>query len=229
MAAKRAGPNGAVHAFEPSPEEYDKLCSNVALNHLTNVVTNRVAVCDRIGQVRLQICGDGLGLYNSLGRPLNPVARCVSVPCTTLDSYIQSAGIAKVDFLKIDVEGAELACLKGAAGLLSGPEAPIIICEFCDASAAGFGHSTRDLRRHLETLGYRVFRYHLAEHRLRPEPYVGGYSYDNLICVKKESSDGQLASGVNMVGQSQLFHNPERLADMLLQACNLPLKGQRND
>ncbi len=185
LAAKRVYPGGFVHAFEPAPAEYHELNANVGLNRLENVLANQLAICDREGEATLQICQGGLGLYNSLGAPLregNVVS--VQVRCTTLDSYVRSAGIGKVDLLKMDVEGAELAAIRGAAALLEGPDAPIVVCEFCDAAAVGMGHSTRELRQALEGFGYRLYRYSLETHALIQEPIRDKYQYDNLICCK---------------------------------------------
>lgn len=187
LAAKRVGASGRVHAFEPAPEEYRKLCANVALNRFENVVLNALAVSDTVGEATLQVCGKGLGAYNSLGRPFRegPVTP-VNVSCTTLDDYTRSAGLTHVDLIKMDIEGAELATLRGASELLSGPDAPTLVCEFSEMAAEGMGHSTRELRRHLEDLGYRIQRYDLGTHTLAPEPPRERYDYDNLICSRRE-------------------------------------------
>ena len=86
LAGKHVGASGRVHAFEPAPEEYRKLCANVSLNRFSNVLMNHVAICDRVGEAVLQTAGPGLGLYNSLGMPLrSSLIGDISVPCTTLD------------------------------------------------------------------------------------------------------------------------------------------------
>lgn len=186
LAAKRVGPGGSVHAFEPAPEEYRKLCVNVEINGLANVVANPLAVCDRTGETALHTAGRGLGLYNSLGRPIRSAdADVVRVPCTTLDDYVRAANVARVDLIKMDVEGAELAVVRGATELLSRSAAPVIVCEFSDPAAAGMGHTTADLRRALEAFGYRVYRYDIQHGTLTAEAARERYDYDNLVCSKQ--------------------------------------------
>lgn len=185
LAAKRVGGTGSVHSFEPAPLECFKLRRNVNLNGFENVVINQTAVCDTDGDVQLQICGHGLGVYNSIGRPLaSGNSATVDVPSVALDTYAQSSAIGKIDLLKLDIEGAELAAITGASKLLSSQDAPAIICEFSDQTASGMGHSTKDLRYLLEQFGYRLYRYDLACHRLIAEPRRDLYEYDNLICCK---------------------------------------------
>lgn len=186
LLAKRVGAFGCVHAFEPAPEEYRKLCANVSLNGFSNVLTNHVAICDRVGETVLRTAGPGLGLYNSLGRPLvSSQIGDISVPCTTLDCYVHARGVPRVDLLKVDVEGAELAVLRGAAQLLSRSDAPVIVCEFSDLTGTDIGHSTRELRRCLEAFAYRhIYRYSLERGCLVPEPERERYESANLICSK---------------------------------------------
>ena len=186
LAAKRVGAAGQVHAFEPAKSECDKLAANVALNGFGNVVVNRVAVCEQSGQVALQTLTDGLGLYNTLGRPFRSGEfASVMVPCTSLDDYVRERQIGRVDLIKIDIEGAEINALTGAAQLLSRDDAPVIVCEFSDPAATGMGHSTRELRREIEALGFRIFRYEMQSGALVEEPPREWYDYDNLVCAKR--------------------------------------------
>lgn len=186
LAAKRVGASGYVHAFEPAPEEYRKLCANVSLNGFSNVLINRVAICDRLGEAVLRTAGPGLGIYNSLGTPLmSSLIGDISVPCTTLDCYVEARGVPKVDLLKVDVEGAELGVLRGAAHLLSRSDAPVIVCEFSDLTGTDIGHSTRELRRCLEAFAYRhIYRYSLERRCLVLELARERYEYANLVCSK---------------------------------------------
>lgn len=59
LAAERVGPSGQVHAFEPGPSEFEQLKGNVALNNLTNVKLNPVAITAENGYATLTVCGGG--------------------------------------------------------------------------------------------------------------------------------------------------------------------------
>ena len=56
----------------------------------------------------------------------------ITVATEALDDFLGRAGIGKVDFIKIDVEGAESPVFAGARKLLSRPDAPLIVCEVGD-------------------------------------------------------------------------------------------------
>ncbi len=108
------GPAGKVFAFEPSPESFAGLCRHIALNHLAGVVTPvRAAVSDASADVQLR--GDGFQGTNRLLFPGEPAgARSTfSAPAVTVDDFCEREKILP-DLIKIDVEGSELAVLRGA-------------------------------------------------------------------------------------------------------------------
>ncbi len=82
-----------------------------------------------------------------------------SVKTTTLDAYIERNAVRHVDLIKMDIEGAELLALKGASGLLCRDDGPIILIEIADVNTAGFGYKAKEIIVHLESLGYRVYRF----------------------------------------------------------------------
>lgn len=173
MAAKRVGTSGAVHAFEPTSATFAQLEVNVRLNGFSTVVLNRLAVYDRPGEMELKVCVPGKGEFNSLGLPMRPgdeVVSVESVRATTLDDYCRQRRLWAIDLLKIDVEGAELFVVKGAAELLGRPDAPSIVCEFNERTANAMGYSCRLLRKELEGLRYRLFAFDAPRRRLFPEP-----------------------------------------------------------
>ena len=59
---------------------------------------------------------------------IGPVERqAVTVRCTTLDAFLDAAGLGCPSFVKIDVEGSELSVLRGMAKLLDAPEITLMI------------------------------------------------------------------------------------------------------
>lgn len=117
--AALTGPGGEVHGFEPDPRIFRYLQHNVASNGLRNVVVNNVALGDSVGPARFVLRADPT--VSSLdGRPeFGGGVKEVLVPVTTLDRYVEINGISRVDALKINVEGAEMALLEGARQILS--------------------------------------------------------------------------------------------------------------
>ncbi|MBL8058392.1 MAG: FkbM family methyltransferase [Anaerolineales bacterium] len=187
LAARRVGPAGRVYAFEPSARERAGLLKNIAANGLTNVTVLEQAVADRPGLAQLAVARDG-GL-NALARNAHPeqaVTHWQPVSVTTLDDFVAGAGLPRVDFLKIDVEGAEALVLRGAARLLAQTPAPTILCEFCDVTAAGFNSSGRQLYDLFQASGYALFQLAgAAEARLVPAPPADQYPYQNLVALRR--------------------------------------------
>lgn len=125
LMARLVGPEGRVHAFEPSPLAYQRLLDTVRLNGLTNVVANRQAVFSQSGVVPLFCYRAPWESLSSLvhqelprGDELLPPVAVEPVPAISLDEYCERNAIARIDLLKLDVEGAELEVLRGSRGLL---------------------------------------------------------------------------------------------------------------
>jgi FkbM family methyltransferase len=116
VAGRLVGSEGRVLAFEPAAASFELLRRNIALNRLGNVRAVRCALSDRRGAVRLFHYRDPG--RNSFGVEAGSVQPCEHVPTETLDEAIEREGVRKVDFIKIDVEGAEALVLKGGEGVL---------------------------------------------------------------------------------------------------------------
>lgn len=93
---------------------------------------------------------DHLGLPGS-------VAAAETVPVTTLDAFVAREGLTRVDLVKMDVEGHELAVLRGAEGLLRARAVGAIAFEFGDA-ALDAGTRFRDLWDLLTAHGFHIGR-----------------------------------------------------------------------
>jgi FkbM family methyltransferase len=119
--ASRAGPEGRVITFEPDRVNYENILVNVAINGFTNVVVRNVGVGKRPGQLEFVYPSDrGRGSAHSdlleyYGE--DPSARRVTLPVTSVDAELRSSSdpAPAPDFVKIDVEGLELAVLEGMA------------------------------------------------------------------------------------------------------------------
>jgi FkbM family methyltransferase len=151
-AAALVGPAGRVHAFEPTPAVAARLRENVALNDFDHVAVNQVAVTDAPGTLRFHLSADD-SEANSLCA-VEPGGATIDVPATTLDDYAAGHGLGRVDFVKIDVEGAEVRALRGGRRLLSGPEAPMVIIEVNPVTLRAAGAGPEELVAELESLGY---------------------------------------------------------------------------
>ena len=109
------GPAGRVIACEPAAEPFVRLRENLSLNQLRNVDAHNVAVGRTDGKVSLAIADDS-AFSSTVSRGS---ARVAQVPSVQLDTLWRQCGSPRVALVKIDVEGAELGVLEGAADLLS--------------------------------------------------------------------------------------------------------------
>lgn len=149
MFARLVGAEGEVHAFEPDPRLAPYLDLNVRRNGLTNVRVNNLALSDRSDREAFAMQPDGT--TSSLVRCGSGVGNTtVDVATTTLDEYMKENAVARVDAIKIDVEGAEALVLAGARAML-GELRPALVFVECHNPSVEV-----DVRLALEAAGYRI-------------------------------------------------------------------------
>jgi FkbM family methyltransferase len=116
--ARAVGSGGRVLAIEPDPENVARLEANLRLNRLANVLVERVAASDWDGEAELHVANDPAFHSTVAVHEGREVGRSLRVPVTRLDTMWMRLGRPAVSAIKIDVEGAELAVLRGAETLL---------------------------------------------------------------------------------------------------------------
>ncbi|OBI13353.1 hypothetical protein A5713_02635 [Mycobacterium sp. E2497] len=82
------------------------------------------------------------------------IGQKIEVPMTTLDDFARDKGLTRVDFIKADIEGGELALLQGGENLLTTFH-PSILIEIVDIHCRRFGHAPQDVYQYLAERGYR--------------------------------------------------------------------------
>jgi FkbM family methyltransferase len=153
-------PNASIHAFEPVPDTYR--IAEKTLNGKPNVSLHR------FGLYR-ENCT--LDIYNDSNNPNSQISTVyadglvdfyattelqrLKIDVKTLDSFCEENGISNIDFIKIDVEGAELSVLQGAENMIRNNGIKIVQFEFND-----FNISSRTFMQDFYKLlkGYRFFR-----------------------------------------------------------------------
>jgi len=152
-AAKRVAPSGVVYAFEPLPTNLSLLRHHVSLNDLKgNVEVIASAVSDSPEAELVFYSGlDEADLTATLA-PHAQGCNQQRVPNTRLDDF--ALRLKKpVRLVKIDVEGAEVAVLKGARKLLL-KDRPLLIIEVHAYAFGDFKTSLAEYREVLDSLGY---------------------------------------------------------------------------
>jgi FkbM family methyltransferase len=134
IGAKRVGAQGKVVAIEADPENFEMLNRNIKLNQLTNVIPLNYAVYSKETKIKLYLPSgeSGFTKYNTImPNWINTQEKFVEVNANTLDYLLQLNKIRQeeVNWIKIDVEGAEFEVLKGATNVLSKSKDVAILME----------------------------------------------------------------------------------------------------
>ncbi len=147
------GPTGRVYSAEPIRENYQVLESVTRKADLSNVRLFQAAIGSRAGQRQMVIpdLGNWIGYYQAHFSQVGDIGRFDTVEVLTLDELWRSNAISRLDFIKCDVEGAELDVLQGGLVLVEAQLPGWLMEVSRETSGKVFGI----LRR----LGYRAFVY----------------------------------------------------------------------
>lgn len=141
LMARRLVPSAEVYAFEPSAQVFEQLTRNVA--HVGRVKPFNLGLSDEEKTVELYsytVEGAEVSLISSIDRRLPTqvvnveVSASERVSVQTLDRFCEEQGVGRIDFLKLDVEGHELAVLRGARRMLSEGRVSMLQFEFGPAN-----------------------------------------------------------------------------------------------
>lgn len=161
LAAKGA----TVYGFEMLEENISHLKRSIDQNDLRTLNLVEGAVSDKPGFL-------GAGGFSAWGTVTEDSPN--RVRAVVIDQWSIEAGIKKVDFIKIDIEGSEMAALRGARGLIERDKPDMVIeANVLTCGSAGYGYP--DIIAFLETLGYSSFRIangHLIESAPHPQPCI---------------------------------------------------------
>lgn len=170
LLAKLVRASGKVIAFEPNPETFQLLTKNMA--RFRNVTCLEVAAVDEEmtltlydGQLETGMSGlcdleDYRQWTKQLSTEFAPRAkqgypfRSFTVKGRPVDQCLAEMGITSVDFVKMDIEGAEMKALKGMKGCLSSSPNLVMVMEFNPRLLQAFGVSPREVIDILKSYGF---------------------------------------------------------------------------
>jgi FkbM family methyltransferase len=119
------GANGVVHAFEPSPENFERL--QAATCKLANVHASQAAVGEHSGKSELYV-SDKLNVDHRTYSAEGSSRRTVPIEMVALDDYFKPG--KRVDLIKIDIQGYEVHALWGAKRILKENAQIMLLLEF---------------------------------------------------------------------------------------------------
>jgi FkbM family methyltransferase len=146
-----------VHAFEPVASTRRFLRKNIRANKLENIDVHAVGLSDQRGKAEIHIyeCSGKNSLYPR-GNERSRLLGTEVITLTPLDQLIQRAKLAPPDLIKIDIEGGELAALKGARSVLA-RHRPALVIEYLDHQFKDAGYRRGDLLDELTRAEYTVY------------------------------------------------------------------------
>ena len=204
IAARLVGAAGRVHSFEPGKEMRAHLAANVARNDLHNVEIHPEALAEQTGEVGFypSALAGNQGISSIVGSGDGRAAP-VTVPSLSLDDLAARIGGRRIDFLKMDVEGAELQVIQGGQRLLGGEDAPPMIFE---------AHELAPVAEALRPLGYQIRQLHytmengleLPDAEAHIESLFAAYEAPNYFAAKDEAVFERVLTRANS-GRSPLF------------------------
>jgi len=153
------GTNGQLHAFEPVPSTFQQLQSILSKGR-NNCTLYNLGTAKEAGEVIFHVP------LKDHGQATMSPHDCKSwkdreieeVACSVikLDEFTPVSSLTKIDFIKIDVEGAELPSLQGAEHILR-KHKPLLFVEVCKAWMKSFGYNAKELEAFLRSLSYSRF------------------------------------------------------------------------
>lgn len=178
-----------VYAFEPIPKTYYYLKKNIKLNNLVNIYPHIFGFSDKNSIIDFYFYPQGSGNASILNLTKKRAVEKISCPVKTIDWFIGKKNIV-VDFIKCDIEGAELFVYKGAENTIK-KHKPIVLSEMLRKWTKPFGYNPNDIIYFFNKLDYLCFinkRNHLVRFSRMTELtketnffFLNKYKHINLI------------------------------------------------
>ncbi|MCB1230475.1 MAG: FkbM family methyltransferase [Verrucomicrobiae bacterium] len=116
--SEAVGRSGRVYSFEPVPTMFQTLSRNLSGSAYSNVTCFGEAVSEGTGRAHIEVPTWEDGSPNfyeaSLEGGSTGNTERIMIPTVSIDDFVEREGIEKIDFIKCDVEGHEIAAIKGA-------------------------------------------------------------------------------------------------------------------
>src|SRR5215469_1252872 len=182
--AQLVGKSGRVAAFEPLPDKFDFLTRRSEELGLTNVRLFNLALSNFEGRSSFvhavgtpEESGLKQRIYNVPDRA-NPIM--IEVTVSRLDMVLSD--ITRLDYIKMDIEGAELDCISGAQSLIERFR-PFMSVEFGHPSYCVYGKTPYDLLQFVNERGYIIFDIFCIEYKTEEDfvENVDGFFWDYFL------------------------------------------------
>lgn len=220
VASKITGPQGKVIAFEPEPNNRALLAANIELNSATNIEISDFALSDECSVNTLFLSTENSGDHSlSVNGPKTTERHGVEVRTTTLAAYMSEEEFAKVDFIKIDIQGSEPRMLAGMEKLIRSHR-PVFMLEYAPAHINECKSSPFEIFAFLDTQQYYPFRIHDADYSDLNRDLLSSVSIDNLFDYTRDMlTEGRCGRSIDL-----LLVPFESAKDLINEGLSFPLR-----
>lgn len=185
-------PQATVHCFEICKPTFETLSKRFSKG---NVILNPCGLSDAPGTVEIKYCLDGDMLSSMFEVVCSDHIQMIPGKVMSGKDYCAEHGIGHIDFLKLDVEGAEHLVLKGFDDLLEPARIPVIQFEYGMVNIST-KFLLRDFHELLEGRGYRVGKLfptsvRFREYRFTDEDFRG----PNYVAASPEAAADIASAG----------------------------------
>ena len=186
--AKLVGEKGKIFAFEPDPTNFQLLKKNVEINGFHNVILEQKALSDNSGKMMLSLNNENTAGHHLDFKNQN-TTNSTEVDVLSLDEYFLNKNI-DINFIKMDVEGAESNVIKGMTNILKNSKDLKMIVEYNPNAINQLGLNPENYLNLLSINGFSF--YDIDEttkimKKTQKNELLKKYSdlYTNLFCLKK--------------------------------------------
>lgn len=191
------GKRGKVYALEPHQETYNLLVQNISLPKYQNINPVQKALSDKTEKVDFfEVADSGKHSFYNVAYYLSKVdpvgytfKRKLNVEAITLDEFLGKIGNPEINFIKMDIEGAEPKALRGMEKTVARSKNLAMIVEFNAGTLKAGGVTVPEFLKQLQEMGFKVKDILDAEGKIKSisqlkqsHPNDG---YVNLLCLKE--------------------------------------------
>lgn len=180
--SRAVGPTGKVVAIEAHPDSFRRLEKTCKWSGLDNVVAINCAVAESEGEAGITGEADAVG--NAIGGFSDMRAPIHKVRMHRFDDIAREIGLDRIDFLKVNIEGAERPAFLGMKESLKIVNNAVISCHDFRAIESGdeFFRTREFCRKHLEEAGF-----HVTGRESDPRAYVADTLYASRPAERRGS------------------------------------------
>jgi FkbM family methyltransferase len=187
--AKLVGEKGKVFAFEPHPKNFCLLKKNVEINGYKNVVLEQKAVSNTTGKARLYVYYDHPGAHHL--HDTGDGRGWIEISTVRLDDYFANYDY-QIDFVKMDIEGSEMAAVQGMYSILRKGRDMKIITEFNPMILKAFQVDPEEYLKLLLVHNFKIYLIDEKQRKIQPTDITrlleicgyGGSSHVDLLLTR---------------------------------------------